>query len=155
MPPATLLEHVGLLVGPSCFGCNGRSFPHVHPMPNATLPPSNSRVVTRLKCLACWSSAGLSSLFPFFDSNLLVSLLEHAVGTYLPLLSFWKGLSKSQVEVLKCPHPVSFRYKLGARCLGVGLNWSARKSPDHWLILLFWLYSDEFTGEKVLENRWK
>ena len=25
--PATLLEHVGLLVGPSCFGCNGRSFP--------------------------------------------------------------------------------------------------------------------------------
>ena len=55
--PATLLEHVGLLVGPSCFGCNGRSFPHVHPRPNATLPPSNSRVVTRLKCLACWSSA--------------------------------------------------------------------------------------------------
>ena len=35
---------------PSCFGCNGRSFPHVHPRPNATLPPSNSRVVTRLKC---------------------------------------------------------------------------------------------------------
>ena len=73
-------------------------------------------------CLACWSSAGLSSLFPFFDSNLLASLLEHAVGTYLcslgnlgfgcnwrpPLLSFYTRhlVSGLGISVVACSQPI-------------------------------------------------